>query len=89
MNKRLFEEQEYWFPAKKYGWGWGLPVTWQGWASLIIYLVLVVCAARVFPPSVYPSAYVISILVLSGILIYVCWLKGEPIDGNWGGDGLY
>ncbi len=23
--------QPYWFPAKTYGWGWGLPVTWQGW----------------------------------------------------------
>ena len=21
----------YWFPAKRYGYGWGLPHTWQGW----------------------------------------------------------
>ena len=21
----------YWFPAKSYGFGWGLPITWQGW----------------------------------------------------------
>jgi hypothetical protein len=25
------QDPEYWFPAKRYGWGWGIPVTWQGW----------------------------------------------------------
>ena len=24
-------ERKYWFPAKRYGWGWGMPNTWQGW----------------------------------------------------------
>lgn len=26
--------KKIWFPAKRYGWGWGLPVTWQGWVVL-------------------------------------------------------
>jgi len=30
-------QREFWFPAKRYGWGWGLPVAWQGWAVLIAY----------------------------------------------------
>ena len=30
-------EKEYWFPAKKYGWGWGLPSTWQGWVVYCVY----------------------------------------------------
>ena len=28
------EPEKYWFPAKRYGWGWGLPSTWQGWIVL-------------------------------------------------------
>jgi hypothetical protein len=24
-------ERKYWFPAKRYGWGWGIPSSWQGW----------------------------------------------------------
>ncbi len=24
-----------WFPAKKYGYGWGMPVVWQGWVVLL------------------------------------------------------
>jgi len=23
-------ERDYWFPAKRYGWGWGIPNRWQG-----------------------------------------------------------
>jgi hypothetical protein len=23
-------DDDFWFPAKRYGWGWGLPVKWQG-----------------------------------------------------------
>ena len=25
---------KYWFPAKRYGWGWGPPNNWQGWVVL-------------------------------------------------------
>ena len=28
---KLDAQPKYWFPAKRYGWGWGLPGTWQGW----------------------------------------------------------
>ena len=35
------QDPEYWFPAKRYGWGWGLPATWQGWTVLAAFLILV------------------------------------------------
>jgi len=41
----------YWFPAKRYGWGWGLPSTWEGWLLLVGYLGLMVGAARSCPPE--------------------------------------
>lgn len=28
------QQASYWFPAKRYGWGWGLPSSWQGWVVL-------------------------------------------------------
>ena len=34
-------EKDIWFPAKKYGFGWGLPVRWQGWIVLLIYTMLI------------------------------------------------
>ena len=33
-------EQQYWFPTKRYGWGWGVPRMWQGWAVLAAYAAL-------------------------------------------------
>jgi hypothetical protein len=39
----------YWFPAKRYGWGWGFPITWQGWAIFVGFLVLLAVGAAVIP----------------------------------------
>ena len=36
------ETKRYWFPAKRYGWGWGPPATWQGWAVLILWLAVLI-----------------------------------------------
>ena len=34
-----------WFAAKRYGYGAGLPISWQGWAILALYLAAVIGAA--------------------------------------------
>lgn len=36
------KQKKYWFPAKKYGWGWTFPDCWQGWAVFGVYGVVVV-----------------------------------------------
>jgi len=43
--------KKYWFPAKRYGLGWGLPSVWQGWATLIIYIGLIAAGVFIFPPE--------------------------------------
>ena len=40
----------YWFPSKRYGWGWGLPICWQGWVVFGVYLVLLPLGFFLFPP---------------------------------------
>lgn len=30
-----------WFRQKKYGYGWGVPQTWQGWTVFLLYLLSV------------------------------------------------
>lgn len=34
-----------WFPAMKYGVGWGLPVTCQGWAVFLTYMLLLIAGS--------------------------------------------
>jgi len=79
-------EPPYWFPAKRYGWGWGLPMTWQGWLVLAIFGALVVAGTFLFPPRQAAAPYLVYIGVLSALLIAVCWLKGEPPRWRWGSD---
>ena len=38
-----------WFAPKRYGYGSGLPISWQGWLIMAAYLILVIGAALLFP----------------------------------------
>lgn len=75
----------YWFRAKRYGWGWGLPLTWEGWLALAAFVGLVALSGLVFSPVSQPVAYAVSIILLSAALIAVCYFKGEPTRWRWGG----
>jgi hypothetical protein len=46
----------YWFPAKRYGWGWGMPLTWQGRTVLVTFLALFGGGFLFFPPEEAPIA---------------------------------
>ncbi|MBB5420551.1 CHASE2 domain-containing sensor protein [Paraburkholderia atlantica] len=76
----------YWFPAKRYGWGWGLPVRWQGWVTLLAYLVLIGVVAFRFQPAGHPLPFALLVALLTVALAVVCWLKGEPPRWRWGKD---
>jgi hypothetical protein len=79
-------DTRYWFRAKRYGWGWGLPLTWQGWAILAAFIALIVADALVFPPRKALPAFIACVVGLSLLLVAVCWLKGEPPRWRWGDD---
>jgi hypothetical protein len=79
-------DAKYWFPAKRYGWGWGLPITWQGWLVFAAFFAMVAAGAFLFPPREMLTAYLAYIAVLSIALSGVCWLKGEPPRWRWGED---
>jgi hypothetical protein len=79
-------EPKYWFPAKRYGWGWGIPCAWQGWVILAAFAVLLIIGSVVLPPGRQPGSYFVYVAVLCGLLIGVCRLKGEPPRWRWGDD---
>jgi hypothetical protein len=72
-------ENRYWFRAKRYGWGWGLPCSWQGWVFFVPWLaVLGVAAASLMPRR--PVAFTVILAVMTLILVLVCYFKGEPLS---------
>lgn len=77
-------QPRYWFPAKRYGWGWGVPATWQGWVVIALYIALVVAGIPWISPSHEPALFVGYIVLLTLLLIAVCWIKGEPPRWRFG-----
>ena len=78
-------ESKYWFPAKRYGWGWGPPRTWQGWLVLVAFFALLAVGAIVFLPKQETGGFLAYTAVLVALLIAICFVTGEPPRWRWGG----
>lgn len=74
-------EPPYWFKAKRYGYGWGRPLTWQGWLVMIGYLIAVLGPTA----SGDPGLTVVAVLVGTPLLLLACLRHGEPTAWRWGG----
>lgn len=84
---QVSESTRYWFRAKRYGWGWGLPSAWQGWAVLVGFVSLLFAGTRLFPPEREVRSFTIYTFMLSVTMLAICFAKGEPPRWRWGKDG--
>lgn len=83
-------QQKLWFRAKNYGWGW-TPATWQGWLILTVYLVLFTFVFVRFEKDIFNNSnpdsifwFLGKIVVLTSILIFICYRTGEKPRWRWG-----
>ncbi|AQS88392.1 hypothetical protein AA101099_1627 [Neoasaia chiangmaiensis NBRC 101099] len=82
-----------WFEPKRYGYGAGLPITWQGWVSLGIFISLTVFPSLAIPflhrpPRRYAGlAVILNDLAVTAIFVWICksrtkggwrWRWGDP-----------
>jgi hypothetical protein len=74
-----------WFPAKKYGYGWGFPTTWQGRLFLAVWVAVVFGGVRYISASGENYYFILAFtLVMAVFLIAVCFIKGEKPKWRWG-----
>jgi len=78
MNPTPGKQADYWFPAKRQGWGWGLPSNRKGWTVLAMFYALVAGGALHFLPRHQIGEFIFFCVVLCGLLILVCYVTGEP-----------
>ena len=79
------DQPTFWFPSKRYGWGWGLPVRWQGWVVFVAYAALLYGGIYYFKSERAALSLFVYVLVLTAVLIAVVALKGErPLRWRWG-----
>jgi hypothetical protein len=76
--------RKYWFPAKRYGWGWGPPVAWQGWAVLIVWTAAFTAGVSLLLPTRRPVLYGLFVAAMIGVVLAICYAKGEPPRWRWG-----
>ncbi len=79
------QKKEIWFPAKKYGLGWGFPVTWQGWLFFVGWLGVFIAGISYARNNI--SSYLVFwsfVICMVVILFAVCFLKGEKPKWRWG-----
>ena len=83
--------QNYWFRAKKYGWGW-VPTKWQGWFVIFVYAILISVLIIMREPSIPGNpdsgsnflTFALPIVLLTSLLIFICYKKGEKPRLQWG-----
>ena len=86
------EEKNYWFRAKRYGWGWGLPQRWQGWLVFGIFaLIWLTALAWLLPSDIddEPAArdgIIFAVVLIADVaaLVYFSFKYGEPPKWRWG-----
>jgi uncharacterized membrane protein YhaH (DUF805 family) len=86
----------YWFKAKLYGWGW-TPAKWQGWCVLLVYvallITLVIGREKDIPGNPDSGSnfltFALPIIVLTALLIFICYKKGEEPRWRWGRSKKY
>jgi hypothetical protein len=74
MNAR-----RYWFPVRpaRNGWGWGLPVVWQGWVVLLVFFVVLI-GGEIALARHGPLVLSTWGLLMGALLLGVFFWKGEP-----------
>lgn len=85
MKVEQKDNKKYWFKAKTYGYGW-YPATWQGWLIILVYLIIFGVLIYIFETNIekYSVFYFIAVFVLTGLLIFISYKKGEPAKWRWG-----
>jgi hypothetical protein len=79
------DRPDFWFPAKRYGWGWGLPVRWQGWLVFAVYAALLYGGIYYFKGQRNAAGLMLFVLGLTAVLIVIMVIKGERPRWRWGG----
>jgi hypothetical protein len=68
-----------WFEPKKYGYGAGRPIAWQGWAIIFAYILLIFGSALLFVPM-KPILFFAIIIPATLALLIIC---ARTTRGAW------
>lgn len=74
-------KRNYWFGPKRIGWGIS-PKSWQGWATIAIYCVLMMASVRVIDPAAHRDLDIAIRVVLTVAFFAILLLKWGKTGKN-------
>jgi hypothetical protein len=74
-----------WFEPKRYGYGAGLPISWQGWVIMILYVALVVGSALLFVRLKLILFFAIVVPATMALLVIAARTTRGGWRWRWGG----
>ncbi|NVN97024.1 hypothetical protein HXX01_02210 [Candidatus Nomurabacteria bacterium] len=85
------KNNKIWFRRKLYGWGW-YPVAWEGWVVILAYVFLIFIPVLAIEKDILGNpdsgsnllTLALPVIILTAILIYICYKKGEKPRWQWG-----
>jgi hypothetical protein len=82
MMLQLFRKESPWFRARRYGYGAGPPIKWQGWALLAAYLTgLAVVGILSHKDAALPrTSACVLFVIITIIFTAIC---RDRTDGGW------
>jgi hypothetical protein len=67
-----------WFAPKRYGYGSGPPISWQGWALTLAYVAVAIAVSLRFKAQ--PLAL---IAILAPVTVVFCVIAAKTTKGGW------
>lgn len=65
-----------WFPVKRFGYGVGMPIAWEGWVVTILYMAAMILSGLLLTTW----AFVVTAIPLTAAVILVSYLRS---DDDW------
>ncbi|MBT3193043.1 MAG: hypothetical protein HN341_10850 [Verrucomicrobia bacterium] len=80
--------KKIWFEAKEYGYGAGLPASWEGWVVFIGFFILITAGFFLPPIEMRMELYLPFVFVLTVVFVAIAVRKSPEFRWRWGYDDL-
>lgn len=65
-----------WFAVKRFGYGVGLPIAWEGWLLVAAFVAALTVSGLLLPPY----AFIGSVIPMTAAVIYLAYVRS---DDDW------
>ena len=84
---------KYWFKPKGCGWGFGMPICWEGWVAMLVFMAILLGLgffAGLFSPDMKLGGFSLIVVPLTALALSLvfCFILRDKVEGGlkwrWG-----